>query len=96
MYDCTICKAAVQPRDEFVDDYGQVYHQRCYETNEIVDREQKLIAALLPIARAYPDDPGVSDLYDEQPVSITLGDVRRARMALYGAGLTGHEWNKQR
>lgn len=45
-----------------------------------------LVAALQPIAKAYPDDPGTSDLYDEQPVSITLGDVRRAWAALRFAG----------
>jgi hypothetical protein len=45
-----------------------------------------LIAALRPIAAAYSDDPGTDDLYNEQPVGITLGDVRRARMALLRAG----------
>jgi hypothetical protein len=41
-----------------------------------------LLSALRPIAAAYPDDPGTSDLDDEQPVTITLGDVRRARAAI--------------
>lgn len=43
---------------------------------------QALREALRPIAAAYPDDPGTSDLDDEQPVRITLGDVRRAWKAL--------------
>jgi len=36
------------------------------------------------IAKSYSDDPGTSDLYDEQPVtlSITLGEVRAARRLL--------------
>jgi hypothetical protein len=41
---------------------------------------------LLDLARiigaAYPDNPGTSDLDDEQPVTITLGTVRRAWAAL--------------
>jgi hypothetical protein len=41
-----------------------------------------LLEALLPIAKAYPDDPGTSDLDNEQPVTITLGDVRRVWRAL--------------
>lgn len=45
-----------------------------------------LIAALQPIAAAYPDDPGTSDLDNEQPVTITLGDVRRVWAALGKAG----------
>lgn len=43
---------------------------------------ETLLAALRPIAAAYPNDPGASDLYDEQPVTITLGDVRRAWAAI--------------
>ncbi len=43
-------------------------------------------ADLLPLARtvaaAYPNDPGTSDLDDEQPVTITLGTVRKAWAAL--------------
>jgi hypothetical protein len=46
-----------------------------------------LIAALLPIANAYPDDPGTSDLYDDEPVKIYLGDVRRAWSALRQVGV---------
>jgi hypothetical protein len=38
---------------------------------------------LLRVANAYPDDPGTSDLDDEQSVyavnGLTLGDVRLAR-----------------
>jgi hypothetical protein len=34
------------------------------------------------VAAAYQNDPGTSELDDEQPVSITLGDVRRAWAAL--------------
>jgi hypothetical protein len=41
-----------------------------------------LLSALRPIAAAYPDEPGTSDLDDEQPVTITLGHVRRARAAI--------------
>lgn len=43
---------------------------------------EELVKALRPIAAAYPDDPGTSDLDNEQPVVITLGDVRRAWRAL--------------
>jgi hypothetical protein len=41
-----------------------------------------LLALARIIGSAYPNDPGTSDLDDEQPVSITLGDVRRAWAAL--------------
>lgn len=52
--------------------------------NEHVLREvvEPLISALEPIARAYEDNPGASDLDNDQPVSITLGDARRAWAAL--------------
>lgn len=44
---------------------------------------QQLNHTLLLIAAAYSDDPGTSDLDDEQPVhpvtALTLGDVRLAR-----------------
>jgi hypothetical protein len=46
-----------------------------------------MVAALWPIAAAYSDDPGTSDLYNDQPVSITLGDVRRVWAALRKAGV---------
>jgi hypothetical protein len=48
---------------------------------------EELVAALQPIAAAYSDDPGTSDLYNEQPVTITLGDVRRVWRALGKAGV---------
>lgn len=48
---------------------------------------EALIAALQPIAAAYPDDPGTSDLDNEQPVTITLGDVRKVWRALGKAGV---------
>jgi len=36
------------------------------------------------ISKAYPDDPGTSDLYDEQPAYsiLTLGDVRLCQRVL--------------
>lgn len=46
------------------------------------ERERQTLRALLEkIASSYSDDPGTSDLYDEQPVTanLTLGDVRFAR-----------------
>jgi len=46
-----------------------------------------MVEALWPIAAAYSDDPGTSDLDDEQPVTITLGDVRRVWAALGKAGV---------
>lgn len=53
------------------------------------DANSRLILAskdLLALARiigsAYPNDPGTSDLDDEQPVSISLGTVRKAWAAL--------------
>lgn len=49
----------------------------------------ELLAALRPIA-AYPDDPGTSDLDDAQPVTITLGDVRRAWRAIAKAAAQLH------
>jgi len=51
-----------------------------------IAQRDALADALRPIATAYPDDPGTSDLYDEQPVTITLGDVRRAQRALAKVG----------
>jgi hypothetical protein len=45
---------------------------------------QRLNRILQLVAAAYLDDPGTSDLDDEQPVSaisgLDLGDVRLARM----------------
>ncbi len=58
--------------------------------------EEALVEALLPIAGAYPDNPGTSDLYDEQPVTITLGDVRRVRVALMAAGVKPETWGAER
>ncbi len=52
------------------------------EVARLISTVLDLLAALRPIAAAYPDDPGTSDLYDEQPVTITLGDVRRAWAAI--------------
>ena len=43
---------------------------------------QQLNYVLQVIAAAYSDDPGTSDLDDEQPsypIRLTLGDVRLAR-----------------
>ncbi len=42
----------------------------------------ELLALARIIGSAYPNDPGTSDLDDEQPVTITLGTVRRAWAAL--------------
>ena len=41
---------------------------------------KRLYLLLQKIGASYPDDPGTSDLYDEQPVSVSLnlGDVRLA------------------
>jgi hypothetical protein len=41
-----------------------------------------LLALARIIGSAYPNDPGTSDLDDEQPVTITLGVVRQAWAAL--------------
>ncbi len=45
---------------------------------------ERLHALLAAIADSYSDDPGTSDLYDEQPVTarLTLGQVRLARNLL--------------
>ena len=43
---------------------------------------QALYLALKPIGEAYSRDPGTSDLDNDQPVTIHLGDVRRAWQAL--------------
>ena len=45
-------------------------------------QRNELAEALRPIAAAYPNDPGTSDLDNEQPVTITLGDVRKVWAAL--------------
>jgi len=50
---------------------------------------EEMRAALLPISKAYPDDPGTSDLDNEQPVTITLGDVRRVWRALSALAAKG-------
>ena len=52
----------------------------------MTDEQRIVFNALLAVVRkvgaAYPDDPGTSDLDDEQPVSITLKEVRAAWAAL--------------
>ncbi len=60
-----------------------------YVTEDEAKHNADLFAAskdLLALARiigsAYPNDPGTSDLDDEQPVTITLGVVRQAWAAL--------------
>lgn len=53
-----------------------------YNYHRLTSRQQVMVLRLMEkIAASYSDDPGTSDLYDEQPVSlsITLGDVRLAR-----------------
>lgn len=51
---------------------------------------KQLAEALNALGSKFKDDPGTSDLYDEQPLtlSITLGEWRKARMALLAAGYT--------
>lgn len=64
---------------------GESQAQRLINARAVADliaASPALRDALLPIAAAYPDDPGTSDLDDEQPVRITLGDVRRVWKAL--------------
>ena len=56
-------------------------------TPDMIAAIPAMVEALQPIAAAYSDDPGTSDLDNEQPVRITLGDVRRVRAALGKAGL---------
>lgn len=59
--------------------------KRMSEITELDGAEtmQRLNHILQLVAAAYPDDPGTSDLDDEQPVSaitgLDLGDVRLAR-----------------
>jgi hypothetical protein len=48
----------------------------------LVSASKELLALARIIGSAYPNDPGTSDLDDDQPVSITLRDVRRAWAAL--------------
>lgn len=48
----------------------------------VVKQRDALANALRIITAAYPDDPGTSDLDNEQPVTITLGDIRRVWAAL--------------
>lgn len=58
---------------------------RVCEVNELAGTKtmQRLNHILQLVAAAYSDDPGTSDLDDEQSVSavtgLTLGDVRLAR-----------------
>ncbi len=47
-----------------------------------VNAHADLLAVAEIIGSAYPNDPGTSDLDDEQAVAITLGTVRRAWRAL--------------
>jgi hypothetical protein len=53
----------------------------------LMNAAEEMAEALKPIARRMSDDPGTSDLYNDQPVGITLGDVRRAWSALRKAGV---------
>jgi hypothetical protein len=49
---------------------------------DLIAASPDLLALARIIGSAYPDDPGTSDLDDEQPVTITLGVVRQAWAAL--------------
>ncbi len=48
----------------------------------LIAASKELLALARIIGSAYPNDPGTSDLDDEQPVPMTLGTVRRAWAAL--------------
>ncbi len=48
----------------------------------LISAAPDLLALARIIGSAYPNDPGTSDLDDEQAVTITLGTVRRAWAAL--------------
>lgn len=54
-----------------------VYRFQCLTPGQQVHLHQLLVK----VAKSYSDDPGTSDLYDEQPVSLSidLGDVRLVR-----------------
>lgn len=49
---------------------------------QLIEAAPDLLALARIIGSAYPNDPGTSDLDDEQPVTITLGVVRQAWAAL--------------
>jgi hypothetical protein len=66
------------------------------ERDDLIATRETLIRALLPIARAYPDDPGTSDLHPDQPVTIDLRDVRRVWYALGQVGVKGKAWGQKR
>lgn len=65
------------------------YEQQCRDQEEAFEAQlpAEAIAVLLPIAKAISDDPGTSDLYNDQPVSITLGDVRKVWWVLRQYGV---------
>lgn len=72
----------MRPEDTFS---GQALLQEQAYLESIHPRDTligQIVKALEPIAASYPDDPGTSDLDNEQPVRISLGDVRRARAVL--------------
>lgn len=48
----------------------------------LIAASPELLALARIIGSAYPNDPGTSDLDDEQRVTITLGTVRKAWRAL--------------
>lgn len=67
---CSNCQASLSSAD---DEAG-----RCTQCDRKLPALRRL---LLKIAAAYPDDPGTSDLDDEQPAhdpQLDLGDVRLA------------------
>ncbi len=55
---------------------------RTAETLRLQAAAPELLALARIIGSAYPNDPGTSDLDDDQPVTITLGTVRKAWAAL--------------
>ena len=63
-------------------DFRHIANQALDQRDSLLVINAELLKALKPIAEAYSDDPGTDDLYDEQPVSITLGMVRKARAAI--------------
>lgn len=63
----------------------------CQELMDTLKRKlavyDDLLASLRALVAGFTPDPGTSDLYNEQPIylSVPLGEWRKARIAVYRA-----------
>ena len=63
---------------------GQIHHHEKCPDYIPTERERLLIAALANVVNRFENNPGISDLDDEQTMHMrcTLGDVRKWRRLL--------------